>query len=126
WVGALPPSTTSPFATLGRDDWYMNQSPLIVGRNLATMPPLTFPLASRAIRKWQQRPGFDFPLWGRSCKGNERPLPLRAAVTSNPVSLTGLQPSGEGFMTGHERHRWRLERPWRASRRMGGHWVGQR
>jgi hypothetical protein len=53
----------APFETLGRDDWYMNQSRLIVGRNMPIIPPLTFPLASWAFREWQDRPAFDFTVW---------------------------------------------------------------
>src|SRR5262249_45677220 len=32
----------APFDTLGRDDWYMNQSRLVAGRNVSIVPPLTF------------------------------------------------------------------------------------
>ncbi len=53
----------APFETLGREDWYMNQARLIVGRNVSIIPPLTFPLASKAFQEWQRRPGFDFTVW---------------------------------------------------------------
>jgi predicted amidohydrolase len=60
----------APFETLGHEDWYMNQSRLIVGRNVCIIPPLTFPLDSRAFQEWQHRPGFDFTVWAPFLQGN--------------------------------------------------------
>ena len=51
------------FETLGREDWWMNQRRLIIGRNVSVIPPLMFPLDSSAFREWQRRPGFDFTVW---------------------------------------------------------------
>jgi hypothetical protein len=41
----------------------MNQGRLIVGRNVSIVPPLTFPLESKAFKEWRHRPGFDFTIW---------------------------------------------------------------
>lgn len=59
----------APFETLGREDWYMNQARLIVGRNVSIIPPLTFPLESKAFQEWQRRPGFDFTVWAKFQQG---------------------------------------------------------
>jgi predicted amidohydrolase len=70
--GYVPPRVASEgreelflaaFETLGRDDWWMNQSRLIVGRNVSIIPPLTFPLESKAFQEWRRWPGFDFTIW---------------------------------------------------------------
>src|SRR4051812_47312194 len=67
--GYVPPCVASegqeelflaPFETLGREDWWMNQRRLIVGRNVSVIPPLTFHPASRVFQEWRRRPGFDF------------------------------------------------------------------
>jgi len=59
----------TPFETLGRESWYMNQDRLNVGRNVSIIPPLTFPLESKAFQEWQRRPGFDFTVWAQFQQG---------------------------------------------------------
>src|SRR5271157_1149255 len=59
------------FETLGREDWWMNQRRLIIGRNVSVIPPLTFPLNSNAFHEWQRRPGFDFTVWAPFQQGNQ-------------------------------------------------------
>jgi hypothetical protein len=41
----------------------MTQRRLIIGRKVSVVPPLTFPLESRALQEWRRRPGFDFTVW---------------------------------------------------------------
>jgi predicted amidohydrolase len=60
-----------PFETLGKDEWYMTQDRLIAGRNVSIVPPLTFPLDSRAFQEWRRRPGFDFTVWAAFLQGDE-------------------------------------------------------
>ena len=59
----------APFETVGSDGWWMNQGRMIAGRKVDVVPPLMFPMGSRAFREWKRRPGFDFTVWAPFLQG---------------------------------------------------------